>query len=49
MMMVIYRHFGERNDRKGVDNVSSSSSISCFWNFTAFGPGARGSGIFMKF
>jgi hypothetical protein len=22
------------------------SSISCFWNFTAFGPGVRGCGIF---
>jgi hypothetical protein len=46
-MMVIYRPFGERNGRKCVDNVSSSSSISCFWNFAAFGPGVRGSGIFL--
>jgi hypothetical protein len=45
-MMVIYRRFGERNGRICVDNVSSSSSISCFWNFTAFGLGVRGSGIF---
>jgi hypothetical protein len=48
IMMVIYRRFGERNGRKCVDNVSSSSSISCFWYFTALGPGVRGSGIFFK-
>jgi hypothetical protein len=47
-MMVIYRRFGERNGRKCVDNVSSSSSFSCFWNFTTFGPGVRGSGIISK-
>jgi hypothetical protein len=46
IMMVIYRHFGERNGRKCVDNVSSLSSIGCFWNFTAFGPGVRGCGVF---
>jgi hypothetical protein len=41
IMMAIYRPFGERNGRKCVDNISSLSSISCFWNFTAFGPGVR--------
>jgi hypothetical protein len=49
IIMVNYRNFGERNGRKCVDYVvSSSSSISSFWNFTAFGPGVRGSDIFLK-
>jgi hypothetical protein len=45
-MMAIYRPFGERNGIICVDNVSSLSSISCFWNFTAFRLGVRGCGIF---
>jgi hypothetical protein len=46
IIMVIYQPFGERNGRKCVDIVSSLSSISCFWNFTAFSPGVRGCSIF---
>jgi hypothetical protein len=47
-MMAIYRRFGERNGRKCVDNVSSSSSLSCFCNFTAFGPGKEEAEFFSK-